>query len=84
MMERKMIKVCGITTEKDMAVAASLGVDVIGLNVGAVRRRVDAVAVVDEYATRFHLAFESVEALLVEHHSNVVGIDDRGADSLVA
>lgn len=30
-MERKMIKVCGITTEKDMAVAASLGVDVIGL-----------------------------------------------------
>ena len=59
------------------------GVDVICGDIGALGRSVNSVAVVDKYATGFHLALKAVEALLIEHHGDVVGVEDRRADALV-
>ena len=52
-------------------------------DIGALGRSVNAVTVVYKYAAGFHLALKAVEALLIEHHGYVVGIEDRRADALV-
>ena len=59
-------------------------VDVIHCDIGALGRSVNAVAVVYKYAAGFHLTLKAVEALLIEHHGDVVGVEDRRADALVA
>ncbi len=59
-------------------------VDALDSDVGALRRVVNTVGVVDEGSTGLDARFKLVEALLVENNGGVVGVEDGRADRLVA
>lgn len=58
--------------------------NIVDLYVLARWSAMNAVVVIDEYASRLHLALKLVKALLVEHHSDVESVKNRRAYLLIA